>query len=168
MIANLPMYFLLIYISMSANIYNNDIAQELDDNREDLYCLVENIYYEARGESRRGKQAVAHVVLNRARSEQYPNTICDVVWQKDQFSWTTPGTVNVINLIDLKTRQYKMAEVNIFKDSIVAAVAAFIGETVDPTDGAMHYYAYKKIAPPAWSETAVNTVVIGNHKFLKF
>jgi len=44
--------------------------------------------HEARGEGREGMQAVHQVVLNRVRSRKYPSTICGVVLQKYQFSWT--------------------------------------------------------------------------------
>ena len=46
------------------------------------------IYYEARGESERGKLAVALATLNRVDSPRYPKTVCEVVYQKNQFSWT--------------------------------------------------------------------------------
>ena len=51
-------------------------------------CLAANIYYEARGESVKAQKAVAHVTLNRVKSKQYPKTVCAVVLQNKQFSWT--------------------------------------------------------------------------------
>ena len=51
-------------------------------------CLAANIYYEARGESEHGQKAVAAVTLNRVKSKKYPKTVCAVVMQKKQFSWT--------------------------------------------------------------------------------
>lgn len=64
-------------------------------NVADLNCLVKGIYYEARGESTKGKQAVGFVIINRTKYSKYPQTICEVV--KDhtvyhgkkvcQFSW---------------------------------------------------------------------------------
>ena len=44
-------------------------------------CLAEAIYFEARGEAVRGQIAVAQVVLNRAFSGKYPDTVCGVVYQ---------------------------------------------------------------------------------------
>ena len=29
--------------------------------------------------------------MNRVRSRAFPNTVCDVVWQPSQFSWTKDG-----------------------------------------------------------------------------
>jgi len=51
-------------------------------------CLAKNIYHEARGEPVKGQLAVALVTLNRVNNINYPNSICDVVYAKHQFSWT--------------------------------------------------------------------------------
>ena len=58
-------------------------------SERELDCLAKNIYYEARGESALGQMAVALVTLNRVHSKAYPNSICRVVYQPDQFSWTS-------------------------------------------------------------------------------
>ena len=44
-------------------------------------CLAEAVYFEARGEAVRGQIAVAQVVMNRAFSGIYPDTVCGVVYQ---------------------------------------------------------------------------------------
>lgn len=60
-------------------------------------CLAIGIYFEARGEPKKGQQAVAQVILNRVRNPAYPNTICGVVYQNKhmrnacQFSFTCDG-----------------------------------------------------------------------------
>ena len=51
-------------------------------------CLALNVYHEARGEVIEGQIAVAHVTLNRVNHSYFPETICDVVYQNRQFSWT--------------------------------------------------------------------------------
>lgn len=51
-------------------------------------CLAKNVYHEARGESYRGQLAVAIVTLNRVSSRSYPGSVCSVVYDKHQFSWT--------------------------------------------------------------------------------
>lgn len=53
------------------------------------FCMTEAIYWEARGESLTGQLAVAGVVLNRVKSNRYPNNICSVVRQRKQFSWNS-------------------------------------------------------------------------------
>lgn len=54
----------------------------------EMKCLAEAIHQESRGEHYYGKLAVAQVVLNRTTNPQWPNTICGVVFQPFQFSWT--------------------------------------------------------------------------------
>lgn len=49
-------------------------------------CLAKNIYHEARGEINEGKRAVANVVLNRRDHPDYPDKICDVVYQENKKS----------------------------------------------------------------------------------
>ena len=54
-------------------------------------CLALNVYFEARSEPIAAQFAVAQVTINRVVSDKYPDTVCDVVWQKKQFSWTHDG-----------------------------------------------------------------------------
>lgn len=61
--------------------------------RLDIFCLAKNIYHEASVESRLGQYAVAQVTLNRVKSNQYPNTICDVVMDPWQFSWANKKSI---------------------------------------------------------------------------
>jgi len=58
---------------------------------EDQRCMQQNIYFEARNQSTLGQVAVAWVTLNRVQSDRYPDSICGVVWQNKQFSWTHDG-----------------------------------------------------------------------------
>lgn len=52
-------------------------------------CLAQAIYHEARGEPYQCQQLVADVVLNRMKHPNYPSTACGVVFQRNQFSWTS-------------------------------------------------------------------------------
>ena len=45
----------------------------------EVECLARNIYFEAGGEPRAGKIAVAEVTMNRVKSRQFPRTVCGVV-----------------------------------------------------------------------------------------
>jgi spore germination cell wall hydrolase CwlJ-like protein len=67
--------------------------EPLDDA---ITCLARTIYWEARGMSIAGMEAVADVVMNRVGHEGFPETICDVVKQGQekgacQFSWWCDG-----------------------------------------------------------------------------
>ena len=63
-------------------------ARARDFHATSVDCLARNVYYEARGESLAGQYAVAEVTMNRKASLGYPKTVCDVVYQRDAFSWT--------------------------------------------------------------------------------
>ncbi len=49
---------------------------------DNLSCLAEAVYFEARSESFVAQLAVANVILQRVQSERYPDNICDVVRQE--------------------------------------------------------------------------------------
>ena len=75
-------HLLIVLLLLSSDVYA--ISRETK-------CLALNIYYEARGESYLGKLAVAKVTINRTKDPKFPDTICDVVYQPGQFSWTAQG-----------------------------------------------------------------------------
>ena len=64
-------------------------AKQIDEKQ--LKCLALNIYHEARSEPPVGRYAVAWVTLNRVEHEKFRDTICKVVYQPGQFSWTEDG-----------------------------------------------------------------------------
>lgn len=67
---------------------------------DELRCMTEAIYYEARSESEAGQRAVAQVVLNRQSDPRYPQSVCGVVYEHKagartcQFSFTCDGSLN--------------------------------------------------------------------------
>lgn len=63
-------------------------------NKEEMELLARLIEAEAKGESYEGKVAVGNVVINRVRSELFPNTIKDVIYAQNQFSPVKNGAIN--------------------------------------------------------------------------
>jgi len=120
-----------------------------------LWCLSTNAYHEARGESYREQVAVSHVVLNRVEDSRWPDTICDVVTQKNQFSWFWDEQPDTIN--DLVA----------FRENVYAAFITYTGQTEDVVNGATHYYAHNLIAPPSWTKDMTVTAKLGGHTYLK-
>ena len=47
----------------------------------EVYCLAENVYFEARNQPLIGQAAVISVVMNRIHDPRFPSTICEVVKQ---------------------------------------------------------------------------------------
>lgn len=86
------MNILKIAAAISAvTLPNFSLAVECDEYHD----LALNIYFEARGETEDGMQLVGEVTLNRVESRSFPDNICDVVWQRRQFSWTHDGKSDV-------------------------------------------------------------------------
>ncbi len=61
-------------------------AKEID--ARELDCLANNIYYESRNQSDLGMLAVGLVTLTRVESERWSDTVCGVVYEHKQFTWT--------------------------------------------------------------------------------
>lgn len=121
----------------------------------EVECLAKNIYHESYGEPHQGKRAVAYVTLNRVMSEEYPDSICAVVKQRNQFEWVRMGKWNV---------KHKAA----YKDSLLIAYSVIINydRAADPTNGATLFHATR--ISPKWNwRKLVKTVRIGNHIFYK-
>ena len=59
----------------------------LPDRVVERECMAEAILFEAGNQPIVGKLAVAEVILNRVRSDKYPNTICDVVHEGPIYKW---------------------------------------------------------------------------------
>ena len=69
---------------------SDPIAELINDRAisKETQCLIDNVFHEARGESLKGQIMVASVTLSRVDDPRWPNTICEVVYQHRQFSWT--------------------------------------------------------------------------------
>ena len=130
------------------------------DRFEEMYCLAKNIYFESRDQPYIGRLAVAQVTMNRVKSEEFPDTICDVVTQggerkhRCQFSWYCDGE------IDIPTDQAS------WDDSVYLSLLVYGGNLrFDVTEGAMWYHA--TYANPDWASRLEKTVRINDHIFYK-
>ena len=54
---------------------------EASDANNEIFCLAQNIYFEAGNQPLAGKIAVSQVVLNRTQHPNYPTTVCGVIYQ---------------------------------------------------------------------------------------
>lgn len=101
---------------------------------------------EARGESYEGQVAVAAVILNRTESNDFPDTIDQVIFQSNAFTAINDG-------------QFRLLPGN---SSYQAVKDAFLGW--DPTGGAVYYYN-PRIAADQWIFTRTVIKNIGSHTF---
>jgi spore germination cell wall hydrolase CwlJ-like protein len=74
------------YDSLAEKVAATEANVEALDGQ--LRCLATAVYFEARSESVEGQLAVAQVVRNRARSGRFPSSLCGVVNQPSQFSFS--------------------------------------------------------------------------------
>jgi spore germination cell wall hydrolase CwlJ-like protein len=129
---------------------------------KELRCLALNIYFEARGEAAEGQLAVAMVTMNRMKSRHYPNSVCGVVWQKRQFSWTHDGRSDR----PTDKRAWKLAQkIALFTFQRYGNLSERVRKVLDLTKGALHYYA-PDLAAPYWAKVHSVTREIGGHVFL--
>lgn len=118
----------------------------------DLNCLAEAIYHEARGESVKGQAAVAEVVLNRVDSNKFASSVCGVINQPKQFSYTIGGAKPIRN----KSAYMRAREI---------ARQALAGAPRVLTGGATYFHT--PAVSPSWSHRFQRTVRIGQHIFYR-
>lgn len=137
-------------------VAKTESAESVEKN---LSCLAINVYKEAANEPFEGKVAVAQVTLNRTKSPHFPDTICDVVYQKNtfmgkvvcQFSWYCDGAyrVRAVNK-QAYEESYKVAKMVYLEDFKLESVK-----------DALYYHA--DYVNPNWGKKKVTK--IGAHIF---
>lgn len=143
-----------------------EIQRKIDPQR---FCMAQNIYFESRNESTAGKVAVLNVTMNRVNSDDFPNTVCEVVYEgphyqsvvdpelwypyrnRCQFSWYCDGVKD-----DIKN-EAKFLEIFHLVDKVMN------DEILDLTDGALFYHA--DYVTPYWADKMRKKVVIDRHIF---
>ena len=167
---------LLAYLLHSADISGLTIDTSQMDPQE-VYCMAENIYYEARNEKIQGQFAVASVTLNRAKDARFPKSICGVVQQSARskitnrlvcaFSWycenDKKGKEIPVRNIDGSINQ---AVVDQFQVASIIAITVLGGNVDDNTKGATHFHN-PFTSNPAWKHEFIKTISIGNHDFYR-
>jgi len=118
---------------------------------EDLYWLARAISAEAKGEPYKGQVAVGAVIVNRAKSPHFPNTIKGVIFQQTngvyQFSPVENGSI------------YREPAASAYE----AARQALAG--YDPTGGALYFYNPRLTGANNWIRTRPVVTVVNNHVF---
>lgn len=110
---------------------------------DELYWLSRIVSAEAQGEVNNGKVAVANVILNRVESQDFPNTIYGVIFDRKygvQFTPISNGTI------------YQTPT----QESVIAAKRALLGENI--SDDCLYFLNPK---------TATNSWITNNREFFK-
>jgi spore germination cell wall hydrolase CwlJ-like protein len=149
-------------------VYETTDASVIDQ----AHCLATNIYFEARHQEDDEKEAIANVVINRAKDKSFPDTICGVVYQavrdsngdplrnKCQFSWYCDGKSDRIK----DAAAYE-------EDFLIALVTMMNREEEGPdndnaydnTNNSLWYHAH--YVEPYWAAAYTFQQRIGAHLF---
>ena len=161
---SLPIFVMDMLVDPSMRRVENIVDQSYIDGLprshggKEWKCLADALYFEARGESVVGQFAVAEVIVNRANSSKFPDTVCGVVNQgtnknryKCQFTYMCDGLIESIDDKASYARAGKIASMTLWDVKI------------NLTNGALYYHA--KSVNPSWAKKLVRTGIIGDHKF---
>ncbi|MDQ6419194.1 spore cortex-lytic enzyme [Paenibacillus sp. LHD-117] len=121
-------------------------SNRLGLSENDLKIMANAVYGEARGEPYEGQVAVAAVILNRVRSESFPNTVYGVIFQPRAFTAVADGQIYL-------TPNKKA------RDAVEDALNGW-----DPTGGCLYYFN-PDTATSAWIWTRTQIKTIGKHIF---
>ena len=130
-----------------------DQVRKRELHARNVDCLARNVYYEARGEPPAGQYAVAEVTMNRVASPRYPRSVCEVVYQKNAFSWTDFSLVLEHPGGAEWARAQRIAE------------AVYYQKRLPTLQGALFYHA--TYVRPDWSHERQRIARIGRHVFYR-
>jgi spore germination cell wall hydrolase CwlJ-like protein len=140
-----------------------ELRENIVANNNEYRCLVRNLYHEARGEDLIGQSYAVKTVLNRVRDSKHPHSICKVIYQKNQFSWTTQIPKNKQKVPQETTTEKELLK----KLEVLSTAVIFLDRLgVDFTQGSQYYHHIK--IKPKWDYIKLEkTKVVGNHQFYR-
>lgn len=100
--------------------YSNPRYPHIQLSDEDMALFAKLVWAEARGESEEGQQAVAEVIMNRLNSENFGNTVRDIVYDGGQFL-----TVDILDEAEPYQAQYEAIERAIYGPYILPETVVF-------------------------------------------
>lgn len=126
--------------------------------QQEIKCLKEALWHEARGEGEEGLKAVLTVIVNRKNHPDYPGTFCRVIRQPRQFSYLTE--VKRLEPAPAKEEKKILAKIE------QLAYDAVLGNFSRTLPAAVLWYHNSKVKP-GWSRAKIQVKSIGQHKFYK-
>lgn len=138
-----------VYTSLAAMVRGIDVQAPLD---KEAHCLATAVFYESRSESLEGQLAVARVIINRAASPRFANSLCNVIRQRGQFSFVRRGVIPAP-----KTSRPA------WKTSIAVARIALENAWKSEAEGALYFHA--RYVSPRWKRAQIAS--IDNHIFYR-
>jgi spore germination cell wall hydrolase CwlJ-like protein len=155
MIKKLSAVICLVFMTFNTP-YAGVVSDEDISLHEEIICLAKNIYFEAGNESKEGQIAVGQVTLNRARSDNYPDTVCGVVYQKFkktcQFSWVCKKPNAQVHDSAWETT-YNLAK------------KLLLGEVKSNKINSKTLFFHNHEVVPKWASVYKRQAIIGGHVF---
>ena len=143
------MLFRSVRASSLSALVDKHASDSVGDREAD--CLAKAVYFESKGEPLNGQLAVAEVVMNRAKSGRFANTLCGVVKQPSQFSFVRGGGFPpVVNQA-------------MWRQAVGVAQVAMSGLWESSAPNALYFHARR--VSPNWGKAPIATV--GNHIFYR-
>jgi len=130
-----------------------DLVPPLRITADEFECLAKNIFHEAGVEGWEGKIGVGQVTINRLRRKRWKNTICEVVYERKQFSWT--------NNLKLRTQKPRGP---LWEASRKAARDIVAGVRLPELKTALFYHT-DYIESPKWASPKFVLAQVGRHVF---
>jgi hypothetical protein len=136
-----------------------DFAEISTDVDTENYCLAQAIYFEARGEAIEGQFAVGRVIKNRVEDTRYPDTICGVVFQNQDWIHRCQFSFACDRASDNPKEMASWAMARRLANLVQASwVPNEIG-------AATHYHA--TYVQPGWAERMDRIALVGDHIFYR-
>ena len=150
--------YLLTYTKAPSYEHIQEIVDKTYGKAE-VSCIIEAVYFEARGESEEGHKAIVEVIKNRSENELFPNTFCGVVQQNKQFSYRNGDKKNhlVYTNKEKKEEITKTVYTHLY-DLSKKKNCNLLPECVSHYDG-------KAFTKPAWAYKMNMVQEIGMHQF---
>ena len=141
-----------LYNNETTDVETTNFVEETKENRwgiqltdDEIELLAKILWVEARGESVRGQEAVVEVIFNRIVSEKFPNTLYEVLSEKNpvQFaSWKLRDTAKPTEKEYASIHSVLDGKTNILREDTVYFATKKLTRNLDMQIGG-HYFCYK-------------------------
>tara|TARA_R110000751_G_scaffold858_4_gene2891 strand:- start:224 stop:706 length:483 start_codon:yes stop_codon:yes gene_type:complete len=152
----------LIFTLMVLSVIFQATRTKAQSYVKEATCLIEALYFEARGENFSGQLAVATVVLNRVKHSKYPNTICSVV-HEGKYKESKPVKHKCAFSYYCDGKSETMIDLDAIASSEEVAYFVMQGGRIQGLETSLHYHA--TYVNPYWNRDFKRLMQIGNHIF---
>lgn len=139
-----------------ANLSLAELVREYassETSDEETECLARAVYWESKGEPLSGQLTVAEVIINRANSGRFRDTICGVVRQPSQFSFVRRGHIPAP---PKSSQQWRTA----------VAIAEIAREDLAEGAAPRALFFHARHVSPRW-RGVTRVATVGNHVFYR-